>query len=536
MRTRVKHVAISLSAASLIAAFNVAPSLLSTAEPDVDPATQALVEDLDEILADERLNGSVAGVLVTNADTGEVLYDHNSPGRQMPASNEKTFTAAAALEILGPDYTWTTTVAADGQQTGPVLRGDLYIQGGGNPTLLAEDYAALAKQVADAGITTVVGDLVADDTFFDDVRVGPDWNWDDEPYYYAAQISALTVAPDTDYDAGTVIVSIGAGAGPGDPGIVTVTPETDYVTIVNNTETTEPGTGRSLSVTREHGTNDIHVNGTIATDGGTGSSWASVWEPTGYAADVFARALDDAGVRVVGDVTYGATPADARVVAEHESMTLAELLIPFMKLSNNGHAEVLVKTIGREVSGVPSWSAGVAAIRDQLANFGVDTDALVQRDGSGLSRRNFVAPAEITALLRAAQDEPWFDVYLDSFPVAGVSERFVGGTLRSRMVGTPAQGNAKAKTGSLTGATALSGYVTTADDEDLIFSIVMNNYLSGKPADIEDAIVVRLASHGGDEIAEAGVQTFEAPEPAIVLPEGADDLVDDAECSWIKAC
>jgi D-alanyl-D-alanine carboxypeptidase/D-alanyl-D-alanine-endopeptidase (penicillin-binding protein 4) len=538
MRGQLKHVVVSLSAVSLVTAFNVVPSVLTSADSlaEVDPAVADLADDIDQILADPRMDGSQAAVLVTDADTGEVLYDHNSENRLMPASNQKMFTAAAALDILGPEHAWTTTVEATAAPRGSVLRGDLYLRGGGDATMLEEDLQSLARQIADAGIRTVTGDLVADDRYFDDVRLGPDWNWDDEPFYYAAQVSGLNLAPDTDYDAGTVIVRINAGENIGDPGVITVTPETDYVTIVNQTETTEPGTGRSLSVTRQHGSNDIVVRGRIAPDGGTGTAWSSVWEPTGYVADVFANALADAGVRLIGDVRVGTAPAGATVLAEHTSMTLAEMLIPFMKLSNNGHAEVLVKTIGREVSGSGTWSAGIAAIRSQVDGFDVDVSQLVQRDGSGLSRRNFVAPAEISALLDGVQDKAWFEEFYTSLPVAGVSDRFVGGTLRSRMVGTPAEGNAAAKTGSLTGATALSGYVTTADGDDLIFSIVMNNYLSAKPADLEDAIVVRLASHGGDVDTGAGISTFSTPESAIELPDGAGELVGHVECSWVKAC
>ena len=139
----------------------------------------------------------------------------------------------------------------------------------------------------------------------------------------------------------------------------------------------------------------------------------------------------------------------------------------------------------------------------------------------------------MATLLHGVQDEPWFDTFYESLPVAGVSERFVGGTLRSRMVGTPAAGNVHAKTGSLTGATALSGYVTTADGQDLIFAIIMNNYLSAKPSDLEDRIAIRLASHGGED---AEVSTFSRVAPQrldvddTLAPDG------DVECSWVKAC
>lgn len=535
MRGHLKHVVLSLSAASLIAAFNIAPSVLPSADSvaEVDPVLAELAEDIDQILADPRMDGSQAAVLVMDADSGEILYDHNGENRLMPASNQKLFTGAVALDLLGADFTFPTTVHTDGRHTGASLRGNLYLKGGGDPTLLAEDYADLAQQIADSGVRVVVGDIVADDTHFDDVRLGPDWNWDDEPFYYAAQISALSIGPDTDYDAGTVIVRVEPGAAAGDPPVVTLLPDNDYVNVVNVAETTEAGTGRLIHITKERH-NQITISGHIATDGVPASVWRSVWEPTALAADVFAKALEDAGVRVRGDVTFGSTPANAAVLAEHTSMPLAEMMIPFMKLSNNGHAEVLVKTLGREIAGAGTWAAGVSVIRNRIAEYGVDTSRLVQRDGSGLSRRNFVAPAEVADLLQAVQGEPWFDDFYVSLPIAGENERFVGGTLRSRMVGTAAEGNAYAKTGSLTGATALSGYVTTAGGADLVFAIIMNNYLSGKPADMEDAIVVRLAEHGGDTPASVGTLSEPAP-PDVTI---TDDLAPngDVECSWVKAC
>jgi serine-type D-Ala-D-Ala carboxypeptidase/endopeptidase (penicillin-binding protein 4) len=531
MRSRVKLALVAVSAAALVATFNVT----AVSAPELDPETQALVDDIDQILADTRLDGSQAAVLVADADTGDILYDVNSGDRLLPASNTKMFTAAAALDGLGPDFTWTTTVETTAQLRGSNLRGDLYLRGGGDATMLEEDLRSLAEQVAAAGVKNVAGDLVADDSYFDNVRLGRFWSWDDQPFYYSAQTSGLTLAPDTDYDSGTVFVEINAGENVGDPGVITITPETDYVNVINETVTTEPGTGRSLGVARPHGTNDLIFTGTIAPDGGTGTAWRAVWEPTGYAADVFARLLDESGVKVKGDVRVGTTPADATVLASHDSMTLAEMLIPFMKLSNNMHAEALVKTLGREVSGVGSWAAGQAVVDARLADLGVDVASRRQVDGSGLSRGNFITAASIAELLDGVQDQPWFDEFYESMPVAGVQERLIGGTLRNRMGGTPAADNVRAKTGTLTGATALSGYVTTAADQDLIFAVVFNNHLSAKPSDLEDAIAVRLASHGGDVDSGPSVSTLTTPDSAD-LPAGADELIGDVECSWVKAC
>ncbi|WBB82204.1 D-alanyl-D-alanine carboxypeptidase/D-alanyl-D-alanine-endopeptidase [Micromonospora sp. WMMD882] len=497
-------------------------------------AETRLSATIDAILADPRLDGAQAGVVIADAATGEPVYQRNGDRRLIPASNTKLLTSAAALELLGPGHRFTTDVLRDGNQRGGVLTGDLHLRGGGDPTMLAADYDALAASVARAGIRVVSGNLVADDTRYDATRLGPDWAWDDEPYYYAAQVSALTVAPDTDYDAGTAIVTATPGSGAGARPEISVTPSTGYLRIDNRATTVATG-GTDVSFERQHGTNTIVVTGQIAADDDGVSDWVTVWEPTGYAADVFRSALRRHGVRVLGRTVLGqATPADATRVTHHDSMPLAELMVPFLKLSNNGHAEVLTKEIGRVLTGAGTWSAGLAAISEYVADAGMDTGTLRQRDGSGLSRRNHVPPAEFVDLLVAVRAEPWFATWYAALPVAGNAERFVGGTLRSRMVGTPAANNVRAKTGSLTGVSGLSGYVTDADGRVLAFSIVLNNYLASSVKSLEDQIAITLASYTGKATARTatGAAGRAAAPPAAPAPPQATP--DGIECSWHK--
>ncbi|KOX25931.1 D-alanyl-D-alanine carboxypeptidase [Saccharothrix sp. NRRL B-16348] len=492
------------------------------ATPASAQADDALSRDLDAIITATALDGADVGLVVRHAGTGALVYSRESDQRGQPASNGKLISSAAALEILGPDHRFRTTVAATGRERAGVLAGDLHLRGTGDPTMLAADYDALAAQVARSGVKVVRGKLVADDTWFDAVRLGTGWAWDDEPYYYNAQISALTVSPDTDYDAGTVIVRVAPGAA-GHPAAVTTDPPTDYVTIANTAVTGAPGSASSVSVERQHGTNVITVRGSIPAGGPVENEWSTVWEPTGLVTSLFRDALTRHGVHVLGGTGAGATPADARVLGEHQSMPLSQLMVPFMKLSNNMHAEILVKTAGRAVFGEGSWTAGLRAMTATLGGLGVDATALSLRDGSGLSRMDQVSPDQVAALLLAAQREPWFRTWYDSLPVAGKSDRMVGGTLRNRMRGTPAEGNVRAKTGTLTGVSALSGYVTTADGTPLVFAMISNNTLtSAKP--FEDAVAVRLAAHSrGQTPAAAGV----VPEPV------ADPRL---ECSWTKSC
>ncbi|MBO0827412.1 MAG: D-alanyl-D-alanine carboxypeptidase/D-alanyl-D-alanine-endopeptidase [Streptosporangiales bacterium] len=180
-------------------------ALLDRADRPAAAAASGLGSRLDSILADPRLSGAQVGLEVRDAETGAVLYDHDASERLVPASNAKLATSTAAMQLLGSDHRFTTSVLSSG--------GNLYLRGAGDPTMLGTDYDALAKSVADAGVKVVRGRLIADDTYFDDVRLAPFWAWDDEPYYYDGQVSALSVAPDTDYDAGSVIVNIAPARG-----------------------------------------------------------------------------------------------------------------------------------------------------------------------------------------------------------------------------------------------------------------------------------------------------------------------------------
>jgi serine-type D-Ala-D-Ala carboxypeptidase/endopeptidase (penicillin-binding protein 4) len=484
--------------------------------------------DLDAILADPGLTGADVGLVVRTLD-GETVYQRSSDRRQQPASNAKLATSAAALEVLGPDHRFTTTVASPAREHGHTLDGDLYLKGTGDPTMLAADYDLLAKQVADSGVTSVRGRLVADDTWFDDTRLGLGWAWDDEPYYYNAQISALTAAPDTDFDAGSIIVRVEPGAN--GKATVTTDPPTDYVTIKSTATTGPAGSADTISVDRQHGSNVFTVTGSIPADGGADSEFMAVWEPTGYAAALFRAALREHGVRVSGPTTRGATPANAREYAARESMPLRELMVPFLKLSNNMHAEILTKTMGQATAGEGSWDAGEEAIAAVLPTLGV-TGRLSLVDGSGLSRMDQIAPDQLAALLGGAADRPWFGEWFEALPIAGKADRLIGGTLRNRMRGTTAEGRVHAKTGSLTGVSGLSGYVDTAGGERLVFSMVTNNTIGVNAKAIEDTVAIRLAAEG------SGTDTATPPRAAATDPgprQGANYRA-DLECSWLKAC
>lgn len=488
-------------------------------------APTTLSQDLDELLANPSLAGANVGLVVKDADTGSTLYDHHGGDLLLPASNLKLFTSATAMNVLGPGYTFSTSVDADGARHGSTLVGNLYLKGTGDPTMLAADYDALAATVAAAGITRVTGQLVADDTWFDDQRLATGWEVDDEPYYYDAQVSALTISPDTDYDPGSVNVTVSPGA-VGGPPMVTVSPPSNYLSIVNTATTGAAGSATTDEVTRDEGDNIIRITGSIAADAAPDVETMAVWDPTRFVATLFRADLAAHGVTVFGPTGYRSTPGKATTVASRTSMPLSQLLTPFLKLSNNLHAETLVKAAGRQVSHVGSWPAGLAALEGNLGSFGVNPAQLAMADGSGLSRQDYVSTDEIAELLVGAQQEPWFGTWYDALPVAGVSDRMVGGTLRHRMIGTPAANNLRAKTGSMTGVSALSGYVTAANGEKLVFSMVENNFLPDSVTSIEDAVGVRLAEyHGASDVSRAMPVKTVGTNPKARL-----------ECSWVREC
>ncbi|MCS7478252.1 D-alanyl-D-alanine carboxypeptidase/D-alanyl-D-alanine-endopeptidase [Umezawaea endophytica] len=509
---------------ALLASLTLVLGLSTGAATAVD--ANPLAADLDRILSDSRLVGATVGLVVKDAETGENIYTRSGNTRFQPGSTAKLITSATALDTLGPDHRWATQLRSPATVQGTQLVGDLYLRGTGDPTMLAADYDDLAAKLAATGVRTVTGSLVADDSWFDSVPLGTGWAWDDEPYYYSAQTSALTIAPDTDYDSGSIAVKVSPGAAAGQPAQVTLIPPVD-LTIRNNATTSTNG---GVFVHRGHGTNVVDVGGSLAPGAAPYFEYISVNDPTTLVAGLFRKSLAAHGITVTGGTEFRATPSSAPVLVEHQSMTLRQLLVPFLKLSNNLHAETLIKSMGRKVSGQGTWAAGISALEAALP--GLDANPLTMNlfDGSGLSRMDLLSPDLFVSVLRKARTKPWFQDWYAALPIAGVQDRFVGGTLRNRMGGTAAANNVHAKTGSMTGVTALSGYVTNADGRKLVFSVMQNDFVSGPPRDIEDAIAVRLATDKAGQ-AQAQVQS-KRQEPAPAKGDRKQDL----ECSWTKSC
>jgi len=456
-------------------------------------AGASLSSRLSSILNDAR-SRSETDVSVLDATTGATVYSRRSTSADMPASNTKILTAVAAMHVLGPDYRFTTDVVRRGSVTGGVLHGSLYLVGHGDPTSRQSDYKALAAKVRAAGITQVTGGIVADGSFFDDQRYNPGWFTSYASSSYAAQTAALTVAPDADYDSGTVLVKVKGGARGHRPTLSTSPGVAKkYVHLVNSATTTG---ATSVSLARKLGGNAITVRGHVRA-GTTWSGLVTVDKPELYAAAVLREELSRQDVTVVGGTKLGTTPATKRTrVARDTSMRLSDLLVPFLKLSNNLHAEALTKTMGTLDGRPGSWPAGLARTTAYLRQLGAPMAGISLTDGSGVTRRNRVTPLALATVLTKVRHEPWWPAFDAGLPVAGVDSHWVGGTLRHRMNGTRAAGNAHAKTGSLTGVTALSGYVTGRDGRRYAFSI-LSNYAGATPRPMENELVVALAGWRG---------------------------------------
>ncbi len=345
----------------LLLFITVKPTTIGKQEIQVEaePVKDPLNEKIENVLKNPILEGALTSVSIRSASTGDLVYSKLGDVNLRPASNLKLYTAAAALEVLGEDYKFSTEVWTDGKIIGNVLQGDLYVKGKGDPTLLKEDIAELVTQLKKQGVSIIKGNLIGDDTWYDSERYSKDLSWSDEGEYYGAAVSALTMSPNKDYDTGTIMVDLKPSTSIGKPASIKITPLTNLVSIKNETETVKKGEKKEIDINRDHDSNSIKIKGKIPVKSSPSRSWIAVTEPTELVIDQFKKALLEQGLLFIGDTSYRSTPSNATLLSKQQSMPLSEILVPMMKLSNNGLAEVLVKEMGKIQKGEGSWEKGL---------------------------------------------------------------------------------------------------------------------------------------------------------------------------------
>ena len=479
-----------------VSACHAVPRPAGAPAPPAAGGISQLQLDIDTILAAPALTRSYWGVQVRSATSNETLYSLNPGKLLMPGSAMKIVTLAAAAERLGWDYVYDTRLVAAGPVDAGVLNGDLLVVGSGDPSILDGEavasavFAGWADTLKSNGIRTITGRIIGDDNAFDDEAFGPGWAWDDLPGRDAAGVSALQ------YNENTVQATITAGAAIGAPALVRFTPPGSDLELDNGLATAAPGSVPSISARRSAGSHRLQLRGSIALASEPIIRILSVDNPTLFFVTVFRDALISHGIEVRGppvdvdDVNNAPSPAGGTLLAVHHSPPLSQLAVRLMKNSVNLYAETLLKTIGG-TAGAPTFEGGRTATGVTLEPWGVSPAGVVQVDGSGLSRYNYVTAATlVTVLTHVDQTDKMRGPFEGSLPIAGRD-----GTLAARMKGTAAEGNARAKSGTLANVRSLAGYVTSADGERLAFAIVANNFGTMPEVAIAaiDAIVVKLA-------------------------------------------
>ena len=493
------------------------------------PKTLAeLQTGIAQVLAKPELAPAMVGIKVVSLDTGRVLFEENAGKLLRPASNMKLYTVAAALDRLSPDYRFSTSVYAYTRpDASGVVHGNLTIYGRGDPSIAARfnngDYFKaiddLATRIVAAGVKRVEGDIVGDESYFVGPKYGSGWNWEDLTWYYGAEITPLS-ANDNALD-----LFVKPGAAIGQPALITTGPPDPLMTIVNRVTTSAKGSRREISIHRGLGENTITITGSIPLEDRGYTGGIGISHPALLFVYMLRSSLAQKGVTIKGaSRTSGVTAQPAPItgvpiagsngsstsssafqneIATLQSPPFSLIAAQTLKPSQNLYTELILRTLGK-VTPPPATTTsnltqtseelGLEAVRSFLKTVGIRPEALVLDDGSGLSRNDMITAEASVQLLTFMSKHRYATVFRDALPVGGVD-----GTLRNRFKGTPAENNVRAKTGSLSSASSLGGYLTTAAGEKLAFTIMVNNYPRGLDprSSCIDPITVLLASFAG---------------------------------------
>lgn len=471
----------------------------------------AWIKAARQLLTEPDQQRSHWGVYVYSLDRRQALFDYNGEALFTPASNTKLFTTAATLALIGPDYRFhTSVVARSAPDANGAVQGDLVLIGRGDPNLsgrplpyrypISDEPATLAQapdrpievladQLQQRGVKQVVGNIVGDDSYFSFERYPEGWAQDDLLWGYGAAVSALCV------DDNSILLHVLPGARAGDPAAVQLTPWADIYSLRNEIVTTPAGSGRShIELDRDPDSTQLVLQGTIPV--GDKGDWEAlgVQRPALFAARLLKQALERRGIVIYGraearhapllppaplplaapakggDGQAGVAAAPQVQLADYASVPLVEDLQLIDKISQNLHAELMLRLLGKLKAGQGSLAAGRAVRGAFLAGIGLGPHEYFFRDGSGLSRENLVQPAAIVKLLVYMDGQPQAADWHSLLPLAGED-----GSLADRFKNTPAAGRIQAKTGYVEHVFALSGYATTLAGERLAFSILVNN-------------------------------------------------------------
>jgi serine-type D-Ala-D-Ala carboxypeptidase/endopeptidase (penicillin-binding protein 4) len=460
-------------------------------------ATSSFAKRVDTLLGAEPASKGEWGLLVADAETGQTLFEQNAAKYFVPASNMKLFTTALALDKLGADFRFHTTLESAGVVSSEgELSADLVLVGRGDPNLsnrkfpfnLKEEFdgpperalAELADALVAKGIKKISGDVIGDDSYFPRERYPNGWEIDDMVWEYGAAISAIVVNDNT------VTVTLTPGQ-VGDAVQAVVSPHTPDFLMDNEVTTSAANAKPDLTLTREPGAHLVVVRGTLPEKSAPRKLVLAIEEPALHAATLLKALLEQRGVPVDGGVrarheTITAEGITPTVLAEHVSIPLGDSVKLVNKISQNLHTEVLLRTAMRQAGTWNSFDDVAKFAAGFYARMGIAAQDIIQTDGSGLSRHDMVTPRAMLSLLRYAQTRPWFESFFASLPVAGVD-----GTLEERMKNTPAAGRVHAKTGSVEHVRTLSGFADTAGGRRLAFSFMTNNEY-GKNHETTDAM------------------------------------------------
>lgn len=512
MKNNLRPVAVAALAAFLASA--TAAAQPSVAAPQAEDSLKSLRDRITAHMTQPQFAAAAWGLKIASLDSGRTLFEHNAGKLLKPASNAKLYTGALALDRLGPDFRIKTSLYATARPNRfGTLHSSLIIYGRGDPSFAARfhngEYGKildpLVEALASAGVKRIQGDLIGDESFFHGPPIGSGWAWDDLQYYYGAEVSALTAQDNV------VDVVITPGASPGSPCRIATRPATPYLSFINRTETVATDGRRALEFYRPMGENAVYVSGRMSLSETNHNDAVAVRDPARWFLTLFQDALSRRGIRVSGKLRTvnwlerqtNRMDFDKLVeLATVESRPLAEIVSRMMKPSQNLYAQLLLLQVAanspRARAMVPAQTTeaiGLEELNVFLKQAGIDSDEVRLEEGSGLSRGALVTPNATVELLKFMSRHAQAEVFRDALPIAGVD-----GTLRNRLKDFPAFKNVRAKTGSLRYVNTLSGYLTTAAGERLVFSIMLNNHPApaGHPAREDlDAIVMMLARFTG---------------------------------------